>query len=121
MDRRQFLGTTAAALASGPLSLAASESARPSPKDNPSPVVQRKPLPVGVFNPPFRNLSLDQMLAKFSSLGIEAAEIGAGDTQGHRSARSPTCWRTRRRPVNGNRNLLITIIYTFFLKLKKQK
>jgi sugar phosphate isomerase/epimerase len=82
LDRRQFLGTTAAALASGPLSLTGSESARPSPEDNPSPVVQRKPLPIGVFNPPFRNLSLDQMLAKFSSLGIEAAEIGAGGYTG---------------------------------------
>ena len=82
MDRRQFLGTTAAALASGPLSLAASESAQPSPKDNHSPGAQRKTLPIGVFNPPFRNLSLDQMLAKFSSLGIEAAEIGAGGYTG---------------------------------------
>ena len=73
MDRRQFLGTTAAALASGPLSLAASESAQPSPKDNHSPGAQCKALPIGVFNPPFRNLSLDQMLAKFPAWGIFAS------------------------------------------------
>ena len=71
MNRRQFLGTTAAALASGPLTLAASANAPPSAKENHSSAMQGKSLPIGVFNPPFRNLPLDQMLEKF---GIEAAE-----------------------------------------------
>jgi sugar phosphate isomerase/epimerase len=81
LNRREFLGTTTAALASGPFSFAASADAQPAPKNN-SPAPQRKSLPIGVFNPPFRNLSLDQMLEKFSSLGIEAAEIGAGGYTG---------------------------------------
>ena len=81
MNRRKFLGTITAALASGPLSFTASADAQPAPKNN-SPAPQRKSLPIGVFNPPFRNLSLDQMLEKFSSLGIEAVEIGAGGYTG---------------------------------------
>ena len=82
MNRRQFLGSTAVTLASGALSSTASAGAQSSPKDNRSPALQRKNLPIGVFNPPFRDLSLDQMLEKFSSLGIEAVEIGAGGYTG---------------------------------------
>jgi sugar phosphate isomerase/epimerase len=75
MNRRQFLGTTlsagAAAITPGPLSLSAAE-VQAAPSD------AKRKLPIGVFNPPFRKLSLEQMLDKFSSMGIEAAEIGAG-------------------------------------------
>jgi sugar phosphate isomerase/epimerase len=81
LNRRHFLGTTAAALASGPLSLTVSADAQASSQDNRSPGTRKK-LPIGVFNPPFRELSLDQMLEKFSTLGIEAVEIGAGGYTG---------------------------------------
>ena len=51
-------------------------SAQSTPGDKPA--VSRKSLPIGVFDPPFNDLSLDQMLDKLSSLGIEAVEVGAG-------------------------------------------
>ena len=78
MNRRTFLGATTAALASGPFSLATP--AAQAAKDGQS--TPRRKLRIGVFNPPYHNLSLDQMLEKFSSLGIEAAEIGAGGYTG---------------------------------------
>ena len=96
MNRRQFLGTTAAALASGPLSVPASAQSPSTGK----PVTSKKRLPIGVFNPPFRSLSLDQMLDKFSSLGVEAVEIGAGTAaiaqrgSEHRDELTPTGFRS---------------------------
>ncbi len=54
--------------AAGAQSVSSGSGSRPAPKK----------LPVGVFNPPFRNLPLDEMIDKFSSMGIEAVEIGAG-------------------------------------------
>ena len=80
MNRRDFLGssvTAGAGLATAPLSgLARQEN--PAQTSGPAP----KKLPIGVFNPPFRSLSLDAMLDKFSSLGIEAVEVGAGGYAG---------------------------------------
>ncbi len=81
MNRREFLGTSltaGAALASAPLAQGAMEM-RESQKGSGN-GAQRSPrkLPIGVFNPPFRALSLDDMLDKLSSLGVEAVEIGAG-------------------------------------------
>ena len=55
MNRRTFLGTTAAALASGRRSLAASAEAQ-TPRDNRFSPQQRKNLPIGIFNPPFPRL-----------------------------------------------------------------
>ena len=43
---------------------------------------KKRSLPIGVFNPPFRKLTLDAMLDQFSKLGIEAVEIGAGGYTG---------------------------------------
>ena len=84
MNRRQFLGTTAAALASGPLSMPAAAQSTSSDK----PAASKKSLPIGVFDPPFNKLSLDEMLDKFASLGIEAVEVGAAGPNG-----SPHCPR----------------------------
>ena len=84
MNRRQFLGTTAAALASAPLSMPAA--AQSASQDKPAAPV--KSLPIGVFDPPFNKLSLDEMLDKFVSLGIEAVEVGAAGPNG-----SPHCPR----------------------------
>ena len=84
MNRRQFLGTTAAALASGPLSMPAA--AQSTSQDKPA--APLKSLPIGVFDPPFNKLSLDEMLDKFVSLGIEAVEVGATGPNG-----SPHCPR----------------------------
>jgi sugar phosphate isomerase/epimerase len=79
MNRRRFLGTTAAALVSAPLSVSAS--AQLPSQDKPA-TPKKKSLPIGVFNPPFHDLSLDQMLDKFSSMGIEAVEVGAAGPAG---------------------------------------
>src|SRR6202046_3352730 len=84
MNRRQFLGTTAAALAFAPLSMPAA--VQSTAQDNPAAPV--KSLPIGVFDPPFNKLSLDEMLDKFASLGIEAVEVGAAGPNG-----SPHCPR----------------------------
>ncbi|MGC2404484.1 MAG: sugar phosphate isomerase/epimerase [Acidobacteriaceae bacterium] len=80
MNRRQFIGSTAAALVSPPLSASASAQIKEA-----SPV---RKLPIGVFDPPFNKLSLDEMLEKFSSMGIEAVEVGAAGKNG-----SPHCPR----------------------------
>ena len=82
MNRREFIGSslaTGAALstpklleAQQPLKTETTLPARPTPRK----------LPIGVFNPPFKKLSLDEMLDKFSSLGVEAVEIGAGGYTG---------------------------------------
>ncbi len=84
MNRRQFLGTTAAALASGPLAMPVSAQSGASAK----PAASKKILPIGVFTPPFHKLNVDQLLDKCSSLGIEAVEIAAAGPNG-----SPHCPR----------------------------
>jgi sugar phosphate isomerase/epimerase len=76
MNRRQFLGTTAAALVTAPLAVSAQSSTAVKQAS------RVKTLPIGVFNPPFRSLSLDQMLDKFAAMGVEAVEIGAGGYTG---------------------------------------
>lgn len=79
MNRREFIGTSLSAgavMASGPLALGVG-GATGDEHGGSGPSSPRK-LPIGVFNPPFRELSLDAMLDKFSSLGVEAVEIGAG-------------------------------------------
>jgi sugar phosphate isomerase/epimerase len=80
MNRRQFLGSTAATLVTAPLPAAALAQDKLAPT--------RKSLPIGVFDPPFNKLSLDEMLDRFSTLGIEAVEVGAAGPNG-----SPHCPR----------------------------
>jgi sugar phosphate isomerase/epimerase len=38
----------------------------------------RRKIPIGVFDPAFPDLTLDQLVEKYASLGVEAAEIGTG-------------------------------------------
>jgi hypothetical protein len=68
INRRQFLGTSGAATASAAMPSVSFADAK-------------KSLPIGVFTPVYRHLSLDEMLDKISSLGLEAVEIGAAGTQ----------------------------------------
>ncbi|HEV2273447.1 MAG TPA: sugar phosphate isomerase/epimerase, partial [Acidobacteriaceae bacterium] len=87
MNRRQFLGATlsagAAMAAAPPLSALEGQSAANQSAANPGSTQSTlRKLPIGVFNPPFRKLSLDEMLEKFSELGVEAVEIGAGGYTG---------------------------------------
>src|SRR5437016_7894534 len=43
---------------------------------------KRKKIPIGVFDPVYEKLSLDEMLDKVSALGLEAMEIGTGGYPG---------------------------------------
>ena len=86
IDRRQFLGATgggllAAAIPGGATfakaagdASAALASAAAAAK---APGSMRK-IPIGVFDPVYEHLSLDEMLDKVSALGLEAMEIGTG-------------------------------------------
>jgi sugar phosphate isomerase/epimerase len=83
MNRREFLGTSlsaGAAFAAAPRTASTWETRGAQNRDPSRPEIRK--LPIGVFNPPFRSLSLDEMLDKFSSLGVEAVEIGAGGYTG---------------------------------------
>jgi sugar phosphate isomerase/epimerase len=92
-NRREFLtatgGLMAATLATAePLSALAtsagnssSSAAQPNPGQGSSGNSPRKLL-IGVFDPVYNNLSLDQMLDKISALRLEAVEIGTGGYPG---------------------------------------
>ena len=43
-----------------------------------SPADAKKKIPIGVFDPVYNHLSIDEMLDKVSALGLEAMEIGTG-------------------------------------------
>jgi sugar phosphate isomerase/epimerase len=92
-NRREFLtatgGLVAATLAAAePLSaLAASPGSGPASAPQPSPgqgssANTPRKLLIGVFDPVYNTLSLDQMLEKISALRLEAVEIGTGGYPG---------------------------------------
>ena len=76
--RRGFLATTGGVLAgavAAPRAFADAAQANEGPTSAPSP---RRRIPIGVFDPAFPDLTLDQLVEKYASLGVEAAEIGTG-------------------------------------------
>jgi sugar phosphate isomerase/epimerase len=84
-SRRNFLAATggllaAASLTGGTAALGQNETddsgSKPVPKN-----IARK-IPIGVFDPVFDKLSLDDMIEKISVMGIEAVEIGTGGYPG---------------------------------------
>src|SRR6516165_10499958 len=92
LDRRQFLaagggGLLAAAIpgasklagAVGELAPATSAASRPAQAS----AGAKKKIPIGVFDPVYEKLSLDEMLDKVSALGLEAMEIGTGGYPGN--------------------------------------
>ena len=87
LDRRHFLAATGGGLLAAALpsaSRAAENFAVAAPEANPPaarPANLRK-IPIGVFDPVYEKLSLDQMLDKVSALGLEAMEIGTGGYPG---------------------------------------
>jgi sugar phosphate isomerase/epimerase len=77
--RRGFLTTTGGVLA-GAVAAPHAFSA-PVQSDESSGTSTPKPprkIPIGVFDPAFPDLTLDQLVEKYASLGVEAAEIGTG-------------------------------------------
>src|SRR4029077_11812957 len=88
VDRRQFLAATGGGLLAGAFRGGASvkgsmmgAEAEPRKRSVSSPSTQRK-IPIGVFDPVYEKLSLDEMLDKVGSLGLEAMEIGTGGYPG---------------------------------------
>src|SRR5215475_10376364 len=81
VNRRQFIGVTGgtiatmAAAGAPPASATAKSSAGSKPDQESH---KRKKIPIGVFDPVYKDLSLDEMLDKVSALGLEAMEIGTG-------------------------------------------
>ena len=82
VDRRQFLTATGGGILATalPKETAAKNSAlQPAAKtpmqNSPSKKIK---IPIGVFDPVYEKLSLDEMLDKVSALGLEAMEIGTG-------------------------------------------
>ncbi len=77
--RRGFLATTGSVIAgavAAPRALAAAV-----PQDDGAPAGapgSRRKIPIGVFDPAFPDLTIDQLVEKYASLGVEAAEIGTG-------------------------------------------
>jgi len=89
MDRRHFLAATGGGLLAAAVPAAgdaaafgagttAGTAARSAPQaTGPSKSSMRK-IPIGVFDPVYKDLSMDAMLDKVSALGLEAMEIGTG-------------------------------------------
>ena len=77
--RRGFLATTGSVIAGAVSAPRALSAAVPQPEDSPAGApASRRRIPIGVFDPAFPDLTLDQLVEKYSSLGVEAAEIGTG-------------------------------------------
>jgi sugar phosphate isomerase/epimerase len=89
-SRRNFLTATGGLLAvaaAGPaFASGATDSAITSMQSNgdrnSAPVSSLRKIPIGVFDPVFPDLSLDQMLEKVAGYGLEAMEIGTGGYPG---------------------------------------
>jgi sugar phosphate isomerase/epimerase len=77
--RRNFLATTSGVLAGAVAAPRTLSAAAPQSEGMhmSSPGARRK-IPIGVFDPAFPDLTLDQLVEKYASLGVEAAEIGTG-------------------------------------------
>lgn len=82
-DRRKFLARaagTVAFTASQPFSGFASVA--PDDSSPPLPESAKRKIPIGVFDPAFPDLSLEEMIEKFAGWGVEAVEIGTGGYPG---------------------------------------
>jgi sugar phosphate isomerase/epimerase len=86
-SRRKFLTATGGVLAAAAASRISSAKAAESPStsiqtnaghNSSSSTGPWKKIPIGVFDPAFPDLSLDQMLDKVAGYGLEAMEIGTG-------------------------------------------
>ena len=77
--RRGFLATTGSVIAGAVATPRALSAAVPQSEGTPlAPASSRRKIPIGIFDPAFPDLTLDQLVEKYASLGAEAAEIGTG-------------------------------------------
>jgi sugar phosphate isomerase/epimerase len=84
-SRRNFLAASGGLLAAATLTGATSALGQSDTDDSgskPVPKDKARKIPIGVFDPVFEKLSLDEMIDKISSMGIEAVEIGTGGYPG---------------------------------------
>ena len=85
VSRRSFLATTGGVLAAAPVVRSASSKpteAPGAPRAASEAETPMRKIPIGVFDPVYDHLSLDEMLEKISALGIEAVEMGTGGFPG---------------------------------------
>ena len=78
--RRNFLTTTGGVIAgavAAPRGMSAATAQSDEPQSASKPQNRRKIL-IGVFDPAFPDLTLDQLVEKYQQMGVEAAEIGTG-------------------------------------------
>jgi sugar phosphate isomerase/epimerase len=83
IDRREFLAATSGLLAAAVpggsiLSRTAEAKVPPHSSPAPRPSGNMRKIPIGVFDPVYKDLSLDAMLDKVAALGLEVMEIGTG-------------------------------------------
>jgi sugar phosphate isomerase/epimerase len=85
VNRREFLSQTGTGLLAATLpasvSLNSTALTEVGPNSTPhgaAPAGAKKKIPIGVFDPVYDHLSLDEMLDRVSALGLEAMEIGTG-------------------------------------------
>jgi len=81
ISRRRFLATSGGVLAAAP----AMARGEPSPTARPIVPPRAQPsrsIPIGVFDPVYADLALDEMLDKITALGLEAVEVGTGGYPG---------------------------------------
>src|SRR3989442_10111129 len=86
-SRRNFLaasGGLIAAAAAGNTSAFGAVATQESGSRPLSPGAARK-IPIGVFDPAFPDMPLDQMIEKFAGWGVEAVEIGTGGYSGSKT------------------------------------
>jgi sugar phosphate isomerase/epimerase len=80
--RRSFLATSSGLLAAAMAAPHAASALTAGPDAGPPQNAAARKLLIGVFDPVFSDLSLDQMIEKISGMGIEAVEIGTGGYPG---------------------------------------
>lgn len=89
-SRRSFLTTAGGVLAATAMpEFVSSKSSASAASQTSPPSATRGKLLIGVFDPVFADLTLDQMLDKVSSYGLEAMEIGTG---GYPNTCRPPSW-----------------------------
>src|ERR1700739_2786967 len=86
VSRRGLLGAAGATMAGVMAGGSFETTAQPQPSFGASLPLEesrrKKKIPIGVFDPVYEKLSLDEMLDKVSALGLEAMEIGTGGYPG---------------------------------------